>query len=108
MHCVLAAITVKNNGAKPINLRHLSPGTVHTRSGVYQLNSTLNNNPLAIRPNGVYQFWLQPDDGTQASMSRKPVLQPHVATKKTLLDITVVDNTGSNYPLKTQVVQAVI
>ncbi len=70
-HGQLARVTITNSSHRPIKLNRVSPGAISTQKGVYQLNATLSENPLSIRSGGVYQFWLTPDDGSQASMSSK-------------------------------------
>lgn len=104
----LARVTVTNNSDRALKLKHLSPGTVATQSGVYQLNARLKNNPIAIRPNGVYQFWLEKDDGTQALLSHKIMAKKGEGDVHTMLEVTVVTETESGKWLGTQRVQAII
>jgi len=75
---------------------------------VYQFNATLQNNPLSIRSGGVYQFWLTPDDGTQASLSGRPKLLPGEKIKSTTLEVSVITKLESGRWTGTQRVQALI
>ncbi len=104
----LARVTITNTSGHSIKLNHLSPGAVSTQKGVYQLNATLQNNPLAIRSGGVYQFWLTPDDGTQALLSGKPKLLPGQSARSTTLEISVITKLESGRWTGTQRVQAYI
>jgi len=104
----LARVTVTNKTGKSIKLSHISPGAVSTQKGVYQINATLSNNPLAIRSGGSYQFWLSPDDGTQAMRSRKPVGTDREAFKKGAVEVTVKTQLDSGPWQGTQRVQALI
>jgi len=71
----LARVTISNTSDRTIKLGHLSPGAVTTQKGVYQLNALLVDNPVSIRADGVYQFWLRPDDGTQALRPERSELE---------------------------------
>lgn len=104
----LARVTVTNNSDRAIKLKHLSPGTIATQSGVYQINATLRNNPIAIRPNGVYQFWLEKDDGTQAKLSEKPNQVQSEVISSTMIEVSVVTETESGKWFGTQRLQALI
>ena len=104
----LARVTITNQSDKAIKLSHVSPGAISTQKGVYQINATLSNNPLAIQPKGVYQFWLRPDDGTQARLSTKPKFGPGHSEARTAIDVTVLTNLDSGPWVGTQRVQAVI
>jgi len=86
---MLARVSVHNKSTQPIKLRHISPGAVSTQRGVYQINATLSQNPLAIQPGGTYQFWLTPDDGTQALQSRKPNFAVREASRSATLEVSV-------------------
>jgi len=63
---------------------------------------------LAIRSGGVYQFWLTPDDGTQALLSGKPKLLPGQSARSTTLEISVITKLESGRWTGTQRVQAYI
>lgn len=102
----LARVTISNTSDRAIKLSHLSPGAVTTQQGVYQLNALLVDNPISVRPDGVYQFWLRPDDGTQALRSRKPV--PSESDNRTSLKVVVVSATPSGTTSRTQRVEALI
>jgi len=104
----LARVTITNTSGRSIKLSHVSPGAISTQKGVYQFNATLQNNPLSIRSGGVYQFWLTPDDGTQALMSGKPKPTPGVANVSTPLDISVITKLETGRWTGTQRVQAYI
>lgn len=104
----LARVTVTNNCDRAIKLKHLSPGTIATQSGVYQINATLRGSPIAIRPNGVYQFWLEKDDGTQAKLSQKPAHSKNEVLTPTMLEVSVVTETEFGKWVGTQRVQALI
>jgi len=104
----LARVTVTNHSDRAIKLKHVSPGTIATQSGVYQINATLQDNPIALRPNGVYQFWVEKDDGTQALLSRKPVTVNSEVNVPTMLEVSVVTETESGQWFGTQRVQALI
>jgi len=104
----LARVTVTNHSDRAIKLKHVSPGTIATQSGVYQINATLQDNPIALRPNGVYQFWVEKDDGTQALLSRKPVTVNSEVNVPTMLEVSVVTETESGKWFGTQRVQALI
>jgi len=102
----LARVTITNASDRSIKLSHLSPGAVSTQKGVYQINANLRNNPIAVRPNGTYQFWLTPDDGTQALLSRKP--KPTAADTSTVLEVSVITETPAGTWHGIQRVQAII
>lgn len=104
----LARVTITNKSDRPIKLSHLSPGTVATQKGIYQINATLQNKPIALRPNGVFQFWLEQDDGTQAMLSRKPLLPGDGFSESTMLEVSVVTETESGKWVGTQRVQAFV
>lgn len=102
----LARVTITNASDRSIKLSHISPGAVSTQKGVYQINASLQNNPIAIRPNGAYQFWLKPDDGTQALLSRKP--KRTASDTSTVLEVSVITDTPAGTWHGTQRVQAII
>ena len=102
----LARVTITNTSGRSIKLSHVSPGAISTQKGVYQFNATLQNNPLSIRSGGAYQFWLTPDDGTQALLSGRPNLLPGEKTKSTILEISVNTKLDSGRWTGTQRVQA--
>lgn len=104
----LARVTITNKSAHPIKLSHVSPGTVSTQKGVYQINATLSNNPLSIRSGGVYQFWLTPDNGTQALRSTKPKRIAGDGVRSTMLEVSVRTHLDSGPWTGTQRVQALI
>lgn len=104
----LARVTVTNKHSRAIKLSHLSPGTIATQEGVYQINAVLQNNPIALRPNGVYQFWVKKDDGTQAKMSNKPFRFAGDGIEKSMLEVSVVTQTEAGPWVGTQRVQAYI
>jgi len=105
---LLARVSVKNKSNRSIQLMHISPGAVSTQKGVYQINATLSNNPLAIRPGGTYQFWLTPDDGTQALLSSKPKPAYGDVTRSTTLEVSVRTELDTGPWSGTQRVQALI
>lgn len=90
----LARVTVTNHSDNSIKLSHLSPGAVKTPKGVYQLNAILSDNPIAIRAGGSYQFWLKPDDGTQALLSKRPGSSS--SYQKAMVDVTVISEYESS------------
>jgi len=102
----LARVTITNTSGRSIKLSHVSPGAISTQKGVYQFNATLQNNPLSIRSGGVYQFWLTPDDGTQALLSGRPKSLPRETTRSTTLEISVITKLESGRWTGTQRVQA--
>ena len=102
----LARVTITNTSGRSIKLSHVSPGAISTQKGVYQLNATLQNNPLSIRSGGVYQFWLTPDDGTQALLSSRPNLRPGEKVRSTTVEISVITKLESGRWTGTQRVQA--
>lgn len=104
----LARVRITNTSDRAIKLSHVSPGAISTQKGVYQVNATLQNNPLSIRPGGVYQFWLTPDDGTQALLSGKPKPLLAGAAKPTALEVSVVTKLETGPWTGTQRVQAII
>lgn len=104
----LARVTITNTSRHSIKLSHVSPGAISTQKGVYQFNATLQNNPLSIRSGGTYQFWLTPDDGTQALLSGKPKLVPGETARLTSLEISVITKLESGRWTGTQRVQAYI
>ena len=57
----MARVSISNNTDKDIELKHLSPGAITTRDGVYNLNARLKQSPVQVRPNGVYHIWIRPD-----------------------------------------------
>lgn len=103
----LARVRITNKGTSSIRLSHLSPGAISTRKGVYQLNAMLQQNPLAVRPNGVYQFWLQADDGTLAKTSTRPLRLKSGNAHSKLVEISIVTETESGQQIRSQWVQAV-
>lgn len=104
----LARVTITNRSDNAINLSHLSPGTIATQKGVYPINANLRDNPIAIRPNGVYQFWVEKDDGTQLARANRPKLANDNAYTPTMLEVSVVTQTEAGPWTGTQRVQAII
>jgi len=104
----LARVTITNTSGRSIKLSHVSPGAISTQKGVYQFNATLQNNPLSIRSGGTYQFWLTPDDGTQALLSGRPKPLPGKTARSTTLEISVITKLESGRWTGTQRVQALI
>lgn len=104
----LARVTITNKSDRAVKLKHLSPGTIATQSGIYQINATLQDNPIALRPNGVYQFWVEKDDGTQAQLSQRPMPVHNEIDVPTMLEVSVVTETESGKWFGTQRVQALI
>jgi len=105
---MLARVSVHNKSTQPIKLRHISPGAVSTQRGVYQINATLSQNPLAIKPGGTYQFWLTPDDGTQALRSSKPEFNVTDTPRSAMLEVSVRTELDSGPWSGTQRVHALI
>ena len=58
----MARVSISNNSNKDIELKHLSPGAITTKDGVYNLNARLEKSPVQIRPQGVYHLWIRPDN----------------------------------------------
>lgn len=104
----LARVTITNTSLQSIKLSYVSPGAISTQHGVYQINARLSTNPLAIRPGGVYQFWLTPDDGTQALLSGKPKTVSGEGGQSTTLEISVITKLETGRWTGTQRVQALI
>jgi len=102
----LARVRITNNSTTEVQLRHLSPGAITTRKGVYQINAMLQQNPISIRPNGVYQFWVKPDKGTQAHLSTRPEINDPTASTG-LVKFSVVTETASGRQSRSQWVQAI-
>jgi len=57
----MARVSISNNTDKDIELKHLSPGAITTKDGVYNLNARLEQSPVQVGPNGVYHLWIRPD-----------------------------------------------
>ncbi len=104
----LARVSITNTSHRSLKLSHVSPGAISTQKGVYQLNARLTDNPLSIRPGGVYQFWLSPDDGTQALRSGKPKMIDGEVAKTMPLEVSVITKLESGRWTGTQRVQALI
>jgi len=104
----LARVTITNKSHRPIKLSHVSPGAISTQKGVYQLNATLSQNPLSIRSGGTYQFWLTPDDGTQALLSTRPTPVAGEVSQSAALEVLVKTNLPTGPWIGTQRVQALI
>lgn len=104
----MARVTITNSSHRSIKLNHVSPGAISTQKGVYQLNATLSQNPLSLRSGGVYQFWLTPDDGTQALLSSKPKPVSGEVNIATSLEVSVITKLESGRWTGTQRVQALI
>ncbi len=104
----MARVTITNSSHRSIKLNHVSPGAISTQKGVYQLNATLSKNPLSLRSGGVYQFWLTPDDGTQALHSSRPKQILGKANISTTLEVSVKTKLDSGPWKGTQRVQALI
>ena len=57
----MARVSISNNTDRDIELKHLSPGAITTKDGVYNLNARLDQSPVQVGPNGVYHIWIRPD-----------------------------------------------
>jgi len=62
----MARVSISNNTESDVELRHLSPGAITTKDGVYNLNARLQKSPVQIRPNGVYHIWIRPDNTAES------------------------------------------
>lgn len=87
---VLARVSIHNNSDQEIRLSHLSTGNVTTKHGVYDINSRLHRSPVAVGPNGVYHFWLKPDNALGLSPDTVPAPALSRTAKMTKLQLRVV------------------
>ncbi len=57
---LMARFEITNHGTESVELRHLSPGAVSTRFGVYNINTVLADKVLELKPGEIRQIWLEP------------------------------------------------
>ena len=56
----LARVTITNHGEEAIELQRLSPATISTEAGVYDLDAALAGSPVQLGAGAVQHLWLQP------------------------------------------------
>jgi len=91
----MARVSISNNTESDVELKHLSPGAITTKHGVYNLNARLQKSPVQIRPNGVYHIWIRPDSTVES-------IAPTTVSARTqaMIPVTIVRGNQAARPVQ--------